>query len=161
MPLTTHFVYFAVDLARGSTLHPSNPASEGLPAAMGWTVLAGVLFWADLRGAGRAYRPLALLVVVLALVTSVVWEPFAIASRDRAADPLTNGAFLTGLGVVALLMGVAVAYRRRAGAVGKDGAGSATAAAESSAESAHTADSLEPKEARQVRKTNQLRRFEL
>jgi len=99
---------------------------------LGWTVLAGALFWADLRGAGRSYRPLALLVVVLALVTSVVWEPFAIASRDRAADPLTNGAFLTGLGVVALLIGVAVAYRRRAGAVGKDGAGSATAAGERS-----------------------------
>jgi len=37
------FVYFAVDLARGDTLHPSNPAREGLPAAMAWTLAAGML----------------------------------------------------------------------------------------------------------------------
>ena len=36
------FVYFAVDLAQGSTLHPSNPAREGLPAGMGSTILAGM-----------------------------------------------------------------------------------------------------------------------
>jgi heme exporter protein C len=37
------FVYMAVDLARGATLHPSNPVREGLPAAMGWTLLAGIV----------------------------------------------------------------------------------------------------------------------
>jgi len=35
------FVYFAVDLARGSTLHPSNPAREGLPASMATTWIVG------------------------------------------------------------------------------------------------------------------------
>lgn len=37
------FVYFAVDLAQGSTLHPSNPAREGLPPAMGQTVGVGMV----------------------------------------------------------------------------------------------------------------------
>jgi heme exporter protein C len=37
------FVYYAVELARGSTLHPSNPASEGLPGAMAWTAIAGLV----------------------------------------------------------------------------------------------------------------------
>lgn len=37
------FVYFAVDLALGSTMHPSNPSREGLPAAMGQTVGAGMV----------------------------------------------------------------------------------------------------------------------
>ena len=37
------FVYFAVDLAQGNTLHPSNPVREGLPAGMGSTLLAGVV----------------------------------------------------------------------------------------------------------------------
>jgi len=37
------FVYFAVDLAQGSTMHPSNPAREGLPPAMGQTVGAGMV----------------------------------------------------------------------------------------------------------------------
>ena len=37
------FVYFAVDLAQGSTMHPSNPAREGLPAEMGRTVGAGMI----------------------------------------------------------------------------------------------------------------------
>ena len=36
------FVYYAVDLAQGATLHPSNPAREALPAAMGWTILSGL-----------------------------------------------------------------------------------------------------------------------
>lgn len=36
------FVYYAVDLAQGATLHPSNPAREALPATMGWTILAGI-----------------------------------------------------------------------------------------------------------------------
>jgi heme exporter protein C len=36
------FVYLAVDLAQGSTMHPSNPASEGLPAGMQSTVLVGM-----------------------------------------------------------------------------------------------------------------------
>ncbi len=37
------FVYYAVDLARGSTLHPSNPAREGLPALMAATWGAGTV----------------------------------------------------------------------------------------------------------------------
>jgi heme exporter protein C len=37
------FVYFAIDLAQGSTMHPSNPAREGLPPAMGQTVGAGMV----------------------------------------------------------------------------------------------------------------------
>jgi heme exporter protein C len=37
------FVYFAVDLARGATLHPSNPAREGLPSAMGSTLAVGIV----------------------------------------------------------------------------------------------------------------------
>jgi heme exporter protein C len=41
--LAIPFVYFAVDLARGDTLHPSNPAREGLPPAMAWTLAAGML----------------------------------------------------------------------------------------------------------------------
>ena len=35
------FVYFAVDIAQGSTMHPSNPAREGLPAEMARTAAAG------------------------------------------------------------------------------------------------------------------------
>lgn len=41
--LAVPFVYFAVDLARGDTLHPSNPAREGLPPAMARTLAAGML----------------------------------------------------------------------------------------------------------------------
>jgi heme exporter protein C len=37
------FVYFAVDLAQGSTMHPSNPSREGLPTEMGQTVGAGMV----------------------------------------------------------------------------------------------------------------------
>jgi len=37
------FVYFAVDLAQGSTMHPSNPSREGLPSEMGQTVGAGMV----------------------------------------------------------------------------------------------------------------------
>src|SRR5262245_46920152 len=37
------FVYFAVDLAQGSTMHPSNPTREGLPAAMGQTAGVGLI----------------------------------------------------------------------------------------------------------------------
>jgi heme exporter protein C len=37
------FVYFAVDLAQSSTMHPSNPAREGLPTEMGQTVGAGMV----------------------------------------------------------------------------------------------------------------------
>ncbi|MCH6563193.1 MAG: cytochrome c biogenesis protein CcsA [Myxococcales bacterium] len=39
------FVYYAVDLARGSTLHPSSPAREGLPGLMAatWVVAAVAL----------------------------------------------------------------------------------------------------------------------
>jgi heme exporter protein C len=37
------FVYFAVDLAQGSTMHPSNPSREGLPPEMGQTVGVGMV----------------------------------------------------------------------------------------------------------------------
>ncbi|MCP4004422.1 MAG: cytochrome c biogenesis protein CcsA [bacterium] len=37
------FVYFAVDIAKGSTLHPSNPARAGLPAEMSQTLAVGML----------------------------------------------------------------------------------------------------------------------
>jgi heme exporter protein C len=37
------FVYYAVDLAQGSTMHPSNPAREGLPTEMGRTVGVGMI----------------------------------------------------------------------------------------------------------------------
>ena len=44
------FVFFAVDLAQGSTLHPANPAREGMPASMVAPLLLGfvafaVVFW--------------------------------------------------------------------------------------------------------------------
>jgi heme exporter protein C len=37
------FVYFAVDLAQGSTMHPSNPSREGLPPEMGRAVGVGMV----------------------------------------------------------------------------------------------------------------------
>jgi heme exporter protein C len=37
------FVYYAVDLAQGSTMHPSNPTREGLPPEMGRTVSVGMV----------------------------------------------------------------------------------------------------------------------
>jgi heme exporter protein C len=37
------FVYFAVDLAQRSTMHPSNPAREGLPPEMARTAGAGLV----------------------------------------------------------------------------------------------------------------------
>ncbi len=37
------FVYFAVDIAQGATMHPSNPAREGLPVEMGQTAGAGLV----------------------------------------------------------------------------------------------------------------------
>jgi heme exporter protein C len=37
------FVYFAVDIAQGSTMHPSNPAREGLPVEMARTAGAGLI----------------------------------------------------------------------------------------------------------------------
>ncbi len=36
------FVYYAVDLARGKTLHPENPARSGLPADMVLPLLIGI-----------------------------------------------------------------------------------------------------------------------
>jgi heme exporter protein C len=36
------FVYYAVDIAGGRTIHPPNPAREGLPAEMVAAVLAGM-----------------------------------------------------------------------------------------------------------------------
>lgn len=37
------FVYFAIDIAQGSTMHPSNPAREGLPPEMARTAAAGLI----------------------------------------------------------------------------------------------------------------------
>ncbi len=37
------FVYYAIDIAQGSTLHPENPARAGLPPAMAWTIGVGML----------------------------------------------------------------------------------------------------------------------
>jgi heme exporter protein C len=37
------FVYYAVDMARGSTLHPSNPVREGLPGSMTATLVGGMV----------------------------------------------------------------------------------------------------------------------
>ena len=37
------FVYYAVDIAQGSTLHPENPVRSGLPSEMAWTIVVGVL----------------------------------------------------------------------------------------------------------------------
>jgi len=44
--LAIPFVYFAVELARGDTLHPENPASEGLPPEMAWTITVGLVAFA-------------------------------------------------------------------------------------------------------------------
>ncbi len=37
------FVYYAVDIAQGSTLHPENPTRAGLPPEMAWTLAVSVL----------------------------------------------------------------------------------------------------------------------
>jgi len=37
------FVYFALDLAQSATMHPTNPAREGLPPEMGRTVGVGMI----------------------------------------------------------------------------------------------------------------------
>jgi heme exporter protein C len=50
------FVYYAVELARESTMHPSNPASEGLPSAMAWTALVGLAAFVALFGYLLALR---------------------------------------------------------------------------------------------------------
>ena len=42
------FVYYAVDIAGGATLHPENPARHGMPAAMGWALIAGLAGFAAL-----------------------------------------------------------------------------------------------------------------
>ncbi len=80
----------------------------------GWTALAGVLLWAELRGAGAAYQPLGFGVLILSLFKTAMIDPIAVAERLPSVSPITNGAFLAGLGVVALLAALAVAYRRRA-----------------------------------------------
>jgi heme exporter protein C len=65
--LAVPFVYFAVDLARGDTLHPSNPSREGLPPSMRWTLAAGMLAyllafaWLTARRLGLARLETALL----------------------------------------------------------------------------------------------------
>ena len=56
------FVYKAVDLARGDTLHPSNPAREGLPEAMSHTLGVGmiallILFAWDIDLLGKLSQP--------------------------------------------------------------------------------------------------------
>ncbi len=81
----------------------------------GWTALAGVLLWADLRGAGRTYQALGFGVLLLALVKTAMVDPTMTAQRLPSVAPVTNGAFLAGLGVVVLLAVFSVAYRRRAG----------------------------------------------
>jgi heme exporter protein C len=50
------FVYYAVDIAQGASLHPANPAREGLPPAMAWTVLMGLLAYLLLFGYFLARR---------------------------------------------------------------------------------------------------------
>jgi heme exporter protein C len=50
------FVYYAVELARGSTMHPSNPASEGLPAGMAQTALVGLAAFVAVFGMLLALR---------------------------------------------------------------------------------------------------------
>lgn len=37
------FNYYAVKLAGGSTMHPENPAEQGLPPEMSWTLRAGMI----------------------------------------------------------------------------------------------------------------------
>ncbi|MEE8314585.1 MAG: cytochrome c biogenesis protein CcsA [Myxococcota bacterium] len=37
------FVYYAIDIVQGSTLHPENPARAGLPLEMAWTLIVGIL----------------------------------------------------------------------------------------------------------------------
>ena len=37
------FVYYAVDIAQGSTLHPENPARSELPTEMAWTIAVAML----------------------------------------------------------------------------------------------------------------------
>lgn len=80
----------------------------------GWTALAGVLLWAELRGAGPAYQPLGFGVLILSLGKTALVDPVDVARALPDVTPVTNGAFLAGLGDVALLALLAVAYRRRA-----------------------------------------------
>lgn len=83
----------------------------------GWTALAGVLLWADLRGAGRTYQYLGFGVLIMSIFKTVTIDPLAMSGRLPAVSPVTNGAFLAGLGVVALLVGFSIVYRRRARAI--------------------------------------------
>ncbi len=59
--LVIPFVYYAVDLAKGSTMHPSDPAREGLPPEMAWALRSGMIafvivfayLWASRIGVAR------------------------------------------------------------------------------------------------------------
>jgi uncharacterized membrane protein len=124
---------YVVGTRAGSRVLPAGPGLEltrvagialaalAVPAQLdqnwvtfGWTALAGVLLWADLRGAGRTYQYLGLGVLFLSLFKTMTIDPIAVAQRLPSVSPVTNGAFLAGLGVVALLVALSVAYRRRA-----------------------------------------------
>jgi heme exporter protein C len=72
--LAVPFVYFAVDLARGDTLHPSNPAREGLPPAMAWTLAAGMVAYL-LAFAWLAARRLSIARLESELLESSAGEP--------------------------------------------------------------------------------------
>jgi heme exporter protein C len=50
------FVYYAVDIAGGATLHPENPARYGLPAGMTWTILCGIAAYLAVFGYLTARR---------------------------------------------------------------------------------------------------------
>jgi uncharacterized membrane protein len=81
---------------------------------LGWTALAGVLLWAELRGGDRMYQILGFGVLVLSLFKTAFVDPVDVARALPAVTPVTNGGFLSGLGDVALLALLAFAYRRRA-----------------------------------------------
>ena len=81
----------------------------------GWTALAGVLLWADLRGAGRTYQYPRLRRARPVALQDGDRRPGRRSRGDcRRSRRSTNGGFLAGLGVVALLGALSVAYRRRA-----------------------------------------------
>jgi uncharacterized membrane protein len=100
----------------------------------GWTVLAGVLFWSDLRLAGPTYRLLAMGALLLAAGKTALIDPPEAMRRVDSIPALTNGGFLAGIGVVALLVVLSVVYRRRAAAAGAAGSPSGGAAGARSTE---------------------------
>lgn len=79
----------------------------------GWSALAAVLLWSDLRGAGVTYRVLGFGVLAAAVIKTMLVDPGEAVRRLPSFTPVGNGGFLAGLGVFALLVGLSVAYRRR------------------------------------------------